>query len=268
MLLHYAWLAPLGFLVGTLGTLVGAGGGFLLVPILLLVYPTESAGTIASISLAVVFFNALSGTVAYSRMGRVDYKSGFLLSSATVPGAILGAVTTAMLPRRTFDIMFAVVLLLASAFLLWKPHARATIGHGKFHRVVTEKDGTTHEFAYNPWIAAGLSLVVGYVSSLLGIGGGIIHVPVLTMVLGFPVHIATATSHFALAVMAGAGTLTHLIAGDLAPAVAQTLYLAVGVLLGAQLGARLSNRLHGAWILRTLAIALAIVAVRLLIGAL
>ena len=260
------WLVPLGFGVGVLGTLVGAGGGFVLVPVLLLLYPHERPETIASISLAVVFFNALSGTYAYSRMKRVDYKSGFLLSAATVPGAILGAVTTSLLPRRTFDVIFAVVLLLASAFLVWKPHARVTVGRGKFHRVVTDHEGVTHEFSYNPWVAAGLSLVVGYLSSLLGIGGGIIHVPVLTMMLGFPVHIATATSHFALAVMAGAGSLTHLATGALHDALGRVLFLSVGVIVGAQLGAQLSTRIHGNWILRTLSLALAAVAIRLLIG--
>jgi uncharacterized membrane protein YfcA len=263
---NFWWLVPIGFVVGTLGTMVGAGGGFLLAPLLLLIYPHERPETIASISLAVVFLNATSGTIAYARMKRVDYKSGILLAGATVPGAILGAYSTSLIPRRTFDIIFSIVLIGAAALLLWRPHARAVIGKGSFHRVVVEKDGVVHEFHYNPYVAAGLSLGVGYVSSLLGIGGGIIHVPVLTAVLGFPVHIATATSHFALAVMAGTGTLTHVLAGTFTHGVRRTLALGVGVLVGAQVGARLSNKVNGAWILRGLAIALVTVAIRLMIG--
>ena len=66
------WLLPLGLFIGAFGTMIGAGGGFLLVPILLLVYPKENTELITSTSLAVVFFNALSGTWAYSRMKRID----------------------------------------------------------------------------------------------------------------------------------------------------------------------------------------------------
>jgi uncharacterized membrane protein YfcA len=131
-------------------------------------------------------------------------------------------------------------------------------------RQVTERDGTVHHFSYNPWLAAILSLGVGFVSSVLGIGGGIIHVPVLTALLGFPVHIATATSHFALAVMAGTGTLTHVVTGGFQHGIRRAIMLSVGVLIGAQVGARLSNRLHGPGILRLLAVALVFVAVRLL----
>jgi len=236
------WLVPLGFALGTLGTLVGAGGGFLLAPMLLLLYPHDEPATIASISLAVVFLNALSGTIAYARMRRVDYKSGFLLSAATVPGAILGALTTSLLPRRTFDLLFAVVLTGGAVLLLWRPHLQASFGRGTFARQVTERDGTVHSYSYNPWLAAVLSLGVGFVSSVLGIGGGIIHVPILTAVLGFPVHIAT-------------GAFRH--------GAHRTAALGVGVLVGAQLGARLSNRVHGHWILRGLAAALILVALRL-----
>jgi uncharacterized membrane protein YfcA len=88
---QYFWLIPLGFVIGAYGTLIGAGGGFVLVPILLLLYPNESPEIITCISLAVVFFNALSGSLAYSRMRRIDYKSGLLFSLATIPGAILGS---------------------------------------------------------------------------------------------------------------------------------------------------------------------------------
>jgi uncharacterized membrane protein YfcA len=83
--INYLWLLPLGILIGVFGTLIGAGGGFILVPILLLLYPDEQTELITSISLAVVFFNALSGTWAYSRMGRIDYKSGIMFAAATIP---------------------------------------------------------------------------------------------------------------------------------------------------------------------------------------
>jgi uncharacterized membrane protein YfcA len=265
-LLQYWWLTPVGFGLGALGTLVGAGGGFLLAPMLLLLYPAERPETIASISLAVVFLNALSGTVAYTRMRRVDYRSGLLLSAATVPGAILGAYTTTLLPVRTFHLLFAAVLILGAGLLLWRPHARTPLGTGAFHRTLTERDGTVHAWSYNPWLAATLSLGVGYVSSLLGIGGGIIHVPVLTAVLGFPVHVATATSHFALAVMAGTGTLTHVVQGAFHHGWRRAVMIGIGVLPGAQLGAMLSSRLHGRWILRVLAVALLFVAARLIAG--
>jgi uncharacterized membrane protein YfcA len=106
MPIEYWWLLPLGLLIGAFGTLIGAGGGFILVPILLLVYPNEKTEFVTSISLAVVFFNALSGSFAYARMKRVDYKSGIIFSIATIPGAILGALSTAYVPRRAFDLIF------------------------------------------------------------------------------------------------------------------------------------------------------------------
>jgi uncharacterized membrane protein YfcA len=108
--------------------------------------------------------------------------------------------------------------------------------------------------------------VVGYFSSLLGIGGGIIHVPVLVHLLNFPVHIATATSHFVLAIMVLTGTLVHIITGTFSHGVRRTIALSLGVLVGAQLGARLSERVQGKWILRGLALALGAVGIRLLLS--
>ncbi len=109
---------------------------------------------------------------------------------------------------------------------------------------------------------------MGYFSSFLGIGGGIIHVPALVWFLHFPVHIATATSHFILAIMALAGTLVHVWTGALAHGWQETLGLGLGVLLGAQLGAYFSNRVKGAWIIRSLAFALGLVGIRILITSL
>jgi uncharacterized membrane protein YfcA len=260
----------LGFAVGTYGTLIGAGGGFVLMPILLLIYPHENPEILTSISLAVVFFNALSGTEAYARMKRIDYKSGLLFAGATVPGAVLGALNTSAVPRRLFDIIFGLLLVIAAIFLALKSNL-AESGRRVYHedthhlkRHITEADGTTFDYEFNPWLGVGLSILVGYVSSFLGIGGGIIHVPLLVYLLNFPIHVATATSHFILVIMALTGTVVHITTGSFSHGVHHMVPLAIGVVLGAQLGAILSSRLKGYWIIRSLAVALGLVGIRIL----
>jgi uncharacterized protein len=279
MPLTYLWLFPLGLAIGAFGTLIGAGGGFILVPILLIVYPNENTELITSISLAVVFFNALSGSVAYARMKRIDYKSGIIFAVATIPGAILGAVSTAYVPRYAFDIIFGVLMIVAGVFL-WlsakddhlqaraspASHANGMKPTPWIVRELVDADGAGYCYAYNPMVGIVLSIFVGFVSSLLGVGGGFIHVPALSRLLNFPVHIATATSHFVLAVMALTGTLVHIANGAFEHGTRRTAILAVGVVLGAQVGARLSNRVGGKWIIRGLALALVFVGIRLIIS--
>jgi uncharacterized membrane protein YfcA len=277
MLNQLWWLFPLGLLIGAFGTLIGAGGGFILVPILLLVYPDEKTELITSISLAVVFFNALSGSSAYARMKRVDYKSGIIFAIATVPGAILGALATAYIPRRAFDLIFGLMMIFAAVYL-WisarkEPLAPASYrthhhprraGSPLTDRNLVDAEGIRYHYAFDLRVGVALSVFVGFISSLLGVGGGFIHVPALSRLLDFPVHIATATSHFVLAVMALTGTLVHVVQGVFVHGARRTAVLAVGVLIGAQFGARLSNRVGGRMIIRGLAIALLFVGIRLI----
>ena len=277
MPLVYLWLFPLGVAIGAFGTLIGAGGGFILVPILLILYPHENTELITSMSLAVVFFNAASGSFAYSRMKRVDYKSGIVFAAATIPGAILGAVSTAYVPRPAFDMTFGVLMIAAGIFLWFSAkdeHSqtradrtdRTAPKRSAFWTVrdFVDADGMHYHYEYNQMIGIVLSVFVGFVSSLLGVGGGFIHVPALTRLLNFPVHIATATSHFVLAIMALTGTLVHIARGVFEHGVRRTAILAMGVLLGAQIGAHLSNRVGGKWIIRGLALALIFVGIRLI----
>jgi uncharacterized membrane protein YfcA len=246
-------------------------------PILLLVYPSEKTELITAISLAVVFFNALSGSYAYARMKRVDYKSGIAFSIATIPGAILGALTTAYVPRRAFDLIFGVLMVVAAVFL-WlsakedhstSPSPKIAPVSEKATTRLTERhlvdaEGVHYRYSFDLRLGIILSVFVGYLSSLLGVGGGFIHVPALSRLLNFPVHIATATSHFVLAIMALTGTLVHVAQGVFVHGVRRTAVLAIGVLIGAQAGAWLSNRTGGKVIIRGLAVALAFVGIRLI----
>ena len=266
---EYFWLIGLGVAVGAYGTLIGAGGGFVLMPILMMLHPKANPDQLTAISLAVVFFNALSGSESYAFMKRIDYKSGVMFAAATIPGAILGALNTSAVPRHMFNGIFAVLLIGSAIFLSWRPkvapRSETHVHNPHAWRIMETADGERYYYNFNPLVGIGISLAVGYLSSFLGIGGGIIHVPALVYFLDFPVHIATATSHFVLAIMALTGTLVHIWDGSLQQVVEPILCLAIGVLLGAPVGAQLSSRLQGTLIIRGLAMALGLVGIRIFI---
>jgi hypothetical protein len=262
-------LCLLGFGVGVFGTLVGAGGGFILTPVLLLVYPKTTPALITAISLIVVFFNAGSGSLAYFRQKRVDYRSGIVFALCTLPGSVLGVIVADKVSRPTFDVIMGVVLAGLAVWLLQGREEPAGYGAGKGSaRTITDRAGKAYRYRANVRLGAALSVLVGFLSSFLGIGGGVVHVPLLVAVLGFPTHIATATSHFVLAIMAVVATITHVAAGTFHHGVGlrRAAALSVGVVFGAQLGAKLSERLSGRMIQRLLAAGLLGLAVRLILS--
>jgi hypothetical protein len=261
-----------GLVVGAYGTMVGAGGGFLIVPALLLVYhvpPEQAAGT----SLAVVFLNALSGSISYSRQRRIDYRSGAWFAVATLPGAVGGAYLARFFTGKLFDLIFGIVMLGLAVLLVWRPRAEQEYAKGLIEETgaswwevdqqLTDATGSTYSYRYNFLLGLGISVLVGFFSSILGLGGGIIHVPVLIFLLGFPPHLATATSHFILAISAGVGAASHLAFGQVL--IGPAIMMGIGAVAGAQLGARLALRLQGGRILRYLSLALAVVGIRLLL---
>jgi uncharacterized membrane protein YfcA len=251
---EFARLALLGFAIGVYGTLVGAGGGSLLVPALLLLMPNEAPATVTAISMAVVFFNAYSGTFSYIRMGRVDYRAGTLFTLAGVPGAILGTLLVHEVPRDYFEPSFGAVMLILGGFLVISPLGQTIRAAAK----------SVPEAPPSSRVGAIGSAYIAVFSSLLGLGGGIIHVPFLIRVLRFPPHTATATSHFVLTFMALTATITHFAVGELQLRLATTMYLAVGVMMGAPVGASVSAKIRGSIIVRLLALALCLVGLRLL----
>lgn len=268
----------LGVVVGAYGTMIGAGGGFVLVPILLLLDRSGRATpeNVTAVSLAMVLVNAISGTIAYARMRRIHYRAGLMFAAATIPGAILGVIVIHYIQFPVFSVVMAIFLLGIGVMLVIRPresnrNAQPACADGGPPPRPT--------FPFNRALGISLSGGIGVLASLLGVGGGIIHVPALTGLLHFPVHVATATSTFVLVFTALAATAMHLWNHTLPWSIAPSpgalqldvlhcvLPLVVGVVPGAQLGAMLARKIHGRWILRALGLALAAVAVRLLTAA-
>jgi uncharacterized membrane protein YfcA len=241
----------LGFFIGALGTLVGVGGGFILVPIFLLVFhytPQQAIGT----SLTVVFFNALSGTVAYIRQKKVYYDAAIRFSLATLPGAVLGSYLSHYFNSQIFYISFGLLLMIIAVLLYFRSRSES------------EQVCNLEEFRYNRTLGTLISLLVGFLSSIFGIGGGIIHVPSMICLLGFSTHTATATSHFVLAVSSFFGVVSHYFLGNIL--MIPAMVIGFGSILGAQLGAYLALKTKAKSITVLLCIALLALGLRMIIS--
>jgi uncharacterized membrane protein YfcA len=253
-----------GTCIGALGTLVGVGGGFIIVPVVAFIAPGWSTRTITAYSLAVVFANASSGTLAYLRQRRVDTRSVLPFALAAAPGVLLGLVGSDRLPRGVFDPLFGALLLAMSAILAFQPERR--FGRdGPARRDLTARDGERYRWTFSMPLALAGCFLVGVTSSLFGIGGGPIQVPMLISLLNYPEHVATATSHAVLALTSLLATIAHALQGDYRTDWLPTLATAVGALVGAPFGARASRHVPGRVLVRILAGMLAFIAARMLL---
>ncbi len=267
-------LILLGFAVSAYGTVVGAGGGFLLVPALLLLYPEYSQREITAISLAVVLASAISGYAAYARRRIVDHGTGVLFAAASIPASFAGAYAVRFLPRSAFDVTFGVLLVGLALFLRYgSQRDRGTIRpppHGglwNVRRRIDRGGGAASNYAYDARTGAAMSAATGFVATLFGVGGGVMQVPLMTTVLRMPIDIAVATSQFILVFVALSGTTLHAVSGELGGTeLARAALLAVGAIAGAQAGATIAGRLAGETVARMLAGALVLVGIRLLLA--
>jgi len=225
-----------GVIAGSLGALLGLGGGVFLVPFLNLVlsFPFSAA---AAISLTTVI--ATSSTVSAGRAGKqlINMKLGMLLEVATAAGSFLGGVTAQFVSQSLLQRLFGIVAVIVAVIMLSRlrrrnvildPAADPGVLGGRYHEA---ESGCTVTYRVKRLpLAVAASFVAGNVSSLLGIGGGIIKVPVLNAWCGVPLRAAAATSAFMIGVTATAGATIYYGHGQLQPA------LAAAACLGVQVG--------------------------------
>ena len=251
-------LALLGLGAGVFGVMVGAGGGIIMAPVLLLfsdLEPTVVAGT----SLALVSVNSFSGTLAYRPMRLADRRSGLLFAAAAIPGSVAAPFVVRELAPDLFRAIFGLLLLGLAVHMLWrrtggddrpaKAGRRIRRSHTK-RRV--ESDSGVYEYEFNEGLATGFNAILGFISAFLGTGGGFLRTPVLVAAFGFPVRVAVATSVFALSIYATVGATVHAGLGHL-DWYPTFVWAGVGFLMGSQIGARLAGNVPTVWLIRLLA---------------
>jgi uncharacterized membrane protein YfcA len=254
-----------GAVAGSLGALLGIGGGVFLVPFLNLALnlPIKSA---AAISLTTVI--ATSSAVSAGRAGKqlINLRFGMLLEVATVGGSLLGGVTAQALAQSTLQRLFGAVTAVVAAIMLSRlqrrnvildPLADPGVLGGRFYE---EESGAivTYRVKRLP-VALAASFLAGNVSSLLGIGGGVIKVPALNAWCGVPLRAAAATSAFMIGVTAAGGAVIYYGHGLLVPSLAAAAVL--GVQLGSWAGLRFGERAPAMWLKLMMAIVLFVVSV-------
>lgn len=237
------------FLASVFGSMVGLGGGFILVPILRIFLgfsPAYAAGT----SLVLIVANSASGALTYLLQRRVHLKIGLLIAAGGLPGSILGAIASFHISARLFDTILAVLLVAVAVDMAWNAQRRMA-GRPEHERVTSIK-GMSYRAAF------GLGFIVGIFSSLFGLGGGIVLVPSFLYFSELPAHSISATSHFAILLTSPVGLVVHALQRDIVAR--DILPLVAGGLLGGPIGARLSLRLKSPQLLIVVAIALVIAA--------
>jgi uncharacterized protein len=240
----------IGIAAGIVGSMLGLGGGIIISPILALsgLLPPQVSLT----SLFAVVSTGASSIVSYSLKKRINYAIGIKMATAAIPFAILGALVSSNLNPNDFSIYFAILLIFTSFYLFFRRH-------------IMQK---SHAKARSGYLVSSVlfycaSSTAGFVSSLFGIGGGIIFVPLLFGLRKLSMQESVATSQLSILITAVAGILTHsfqfqpdyLLAGS----------LAFGAIIGAQIGSTIAVRISERLLIVLFSFSLIIISVRLIL---
>ncbi len=230
------------FFVGIISSGLGVGGGFITTPSLIILGIGEAyaVGTV----LFMIIFTALSSTVAYSRQKNlIEYRTGLLIAITTIVGSISGSIISSQLAvdnPQLFRIIFVVCLIPIAIKMIVYPKERRSssdVEEKVEHDTVIWRGYEKREI-----YSTLFGLIAGFSSGLLGIGGGVVMVPILVTVGKIPMHKAVATSMFIMIFTSIAGAAVKFSRGQVHPDLA--LFLIIGIVIGAQVGPRLVKRVN------------------------
>lgn len=240
------WLIPLGFVAGILGSMIGLGGGIIVVPVL--TFSGFSPTLAASNSLFAAFSNAIASSISYAKQKRIVFSVGLKLGLLTIPGTVVGAYVSSDVTPSLFKILFGLVLISASAYILLKA------------RIESKKIVFTKQIIL---LSVSASFFAGIISSFFGIGGGIIFVPLMVVAMGMSMKNAAPTSQLILLFASFSGLVTHSILGH--PDYVQSLFLSIGAFLGGIVGARLSLDIRERYLQILVSVVMVVAAIKMFI---
>jgi uncharacterized membrane protein YfcA len=237
----------LGIGGGLFGSIIGVGGGIIFTPILTLIGLPPAQ--ISSTSLMAVTFTSISSVISYARHRRIKYRIACRIALLSMPGAILGVYLSTVISIGLFKMFFSIILIIAVIYILFNGSTKNEKGKKKIQ--------------FDPYpLLYSCAFAAGIVSSLFGVGGGIIFVPMLLILMSMKMYEAAPTSQFIIMVSAATGLVIHAIMGN--PNYVFAMSLAVGAFVGGAIGAELSGHLRENFLRIFLSISLLFVSGRLI----
>jgi uncharacterized protein len=247
-LLEYLWLVPLGFAAGVIGSMIGLGGGFVIVPAL--TFAGFSPTLAASDSLFAAFCNAVASTLSYAKQKRIVYSLGLKLALLSIPGTVLGAYISDEISAPVFKILFGLVLVASSVYIYSR------------RKMEPKEYNLSKQIMV---LAIGASFFAGVISSLFGIGGGTVFVPLMVVAIGLSMKLAAPTSQFILMFAAASGMIVHSLLGH--PDYVQAGLLSIGAFAGGIVGSKISSRVDEKKLRIFVTVVLAITSIKLFMDA-
>ncbi len=256
-----------GLVVGAFGAMLGIGGGVLLIPLLTVFFGVPIKTAISTSILCVIATSSAAGSVYVGR-GLTHSRLAMVLEVATTAGALAGGITAALVSPRLLAAFFGVILIYVTFSLHRLPKEDRYVEITGLLDTSYIDPLTGNEVAYGiRKLGAGMgtSFFAGNVSGLLGIGGGIIKVPIMSLVMGVPLRAAIATSNFMIGITAATSALIYFARGYMNPSIA--IPTALGVLVGAQAGTRIGGRLRSQRLRQVFQLLLLVFAVQMFVQA-
>ncbi len=260
----FVLLLLIAIVIGALGALLGIGGGVLIIPLLTVFLHIPIKVAIGASLVSVIATSTAAGAV-YAGRSLTHTKLGMVLEIATTMGALTGGLTAALLSPRILQGLFALLLLFVTYSMRRIPRDEAVAHPTGLFDTAYEDPFTGHLVRYgvrNLPFGLGAAFIAGNLSGLLGIGGGVVKVPIMTVVMGVPLKAAIATSNFMVGVTAATSAMVYYVQGLIDPQV--TVPTALGVLIGAQLGSRLGGRARSLTLKRIFQVLLIVFAIQMI----
>lgn len=259
---------------GVFGSIVGLGGGVVIVPVLTLLLGVDIHFAIGA-SIVAIIGTSSGAASTYVKDRLTNIRVGMFLEIATTSGAIAGAALAAYVDSAALGLIFGLILLATLVPSLMKlgedvpksPELKGLSKRLKLTGSYTEVDGSVvHYNATNP--EAGLlgMVVAGVLSGLLGIGAGAFKVLSMDHAMKLPMKVSTTTSNFMIGVTAAASAGIYYARGDVNPLIVAP--VAVGILIGAVIGARMLVRARNPTVRKVFVVVLGVVAVEMILSAL
>lgn len=267
-------LAGTGLFAALLGSMLGVGGGFIIVPVLTLLAHLPIKAAIGT-SLVAIIANASLAASRYMRLGFTNVKLGLLMCCTTVPGAVAGSLLAGILAPAVLSTLFGLVLVYVAYIMVTKgdisiqSNEPPATNSADVTNVATYYDKAMAKFVgYRiTRIPQGLggSFLAGILSSLLGIGGGVVQVPVMNLIMTVPIKAAIGTSAFIMGLTTAAGALVYHHQGYIHPFVVAPLLL--GIVPGALVGTALTERIETTKLKRAFGVLLFAIAILMFLKA-